>query len=106
MAAIDQPPAVVCSVLREERGEQIQIRGRVVSKADLRGTYSLSIRKSGPSGTSSVKQGGQLAVPANTETFVGFASFNADPETRFVVDFHVQVDGKIFACDPQDGEAQ
>lgn len=100
MAAIDQPPAIACSVVREQSGGRMQICGRLVSRADVSGIYSLQIKKAGPSGSSSVSQGGPFAASAEQELFVGNATFNSDPETKFVVEFSIRVGDHTVSCEP------
>jgi hypothetical protein len=105
MAAIDQPPTVVCSVVREQTGDRLQIRGRLIGQEDLRGTYSLRIRKIGPSGSSTVNQGGPFSASANAESFVGLANFNTEPGTTIVAEFSLLVGDQTHVCASGGGES-
>ena len=106
MAGIDQPPAIVCSVVREQAGDRLQIRGRLVGQEDFEGTYSLKIKKDGPSGSSSVNQGGPFSAAANNEIFVGLASFNTEPGATFVTELTLHIGDKTYTCGSPDGEAK
>lgn len=98
MVIIDQTPPVVCVIVREQVGDRIQMRGRVLSPRLGQGTYSLHIVKTGPAGTSNVQMGGHLALAANIDTFVGIADFNADPNASYTTDFTVTVDERVYPC--------
>jgi hypothetical protein len=106
MAAIDLPPGIVCSVVREESGDRVQIRGRVVSPRDLQGTYALHIRRSGPSGSSTVNQNGAFAAPADRETFLGQASFNLEPGVTLQTDLTLRVGDNIRTCRNGEGDSR
>ncbi|HET9904960.1 MAG TPA: curli-like amyloid fiber formation chaperone CsgH [Xanthobacteraceae bacterium] len=105
MAAVDQPaPPFVCTVVREESGGHVLLRGRLVSREDVRGTYSFRITRSGPSGTSAVSQGGPFVSHANTETYVGSAQFNADPRAQLHAELTLRVDSRTYQCGSQPSE--
>lgn len=103
MTALDQPPAIVCSIAREQADDRVRIRGRLVAREETKGSYSLRIERSGPSGSSTVNQGGPFTAVAETETFVGLASFNAEPGATFVADFTLRVGEHTYRCDAGDG---
>jgi hypothetical protein len=106
MAALDQLPPVVCVVVREQIGDRVQLRGRVVSSETGQGTYSMHVVKTGPAGSSNVQMGGPFVLTANVETFVGNANFNFDREASITTDFTVTVNGNVYRCTSPDGASK
>jgi hypothetical protein len=49
MAALDQPPPIICSIVQEEIGNRVQLGGRVISRQETQGNFSLCVIKNGPS---------------------------------------------------------
>ena len=103
MAPVDQAPPIVCSIVQQEIGDRVQLRGRLTSRVEAQGRYSFRIVKTGPSGSSTVNQGGQFSAPANTETLVGFASFNLEPGARFTAQMSLRVGDRTTLCESSEG---
>lgn len=103
MAPVDQPPPIICSIVQHEIGDRVELRGRVTSSERTQGHYSLHIVKTGPSGSSTVNQGGAFSAPANTETLVGLASFNLEPGARFTAQMSLRVADQAYSCEQLDG---
>jgi hypothetical protein len=103
MAILDQPPSIMCSIVQQEIGDRLQLRGRLTGAHEAQGHYSLRIVKTGPSGSSTINQGGPFSAPANTETLVGFASFNMEPGARFTAEFSLRVGDQTYICESRDG---
>jgi hypothetical protein len=106
MAAVDQSPPIVCVVVRDEAGDRLRLRGKIVSRDERQGTYSFHVVKAGPAGTSNIKMGGRFTAPANVETFVGLANFNVEPGATYNTDFSVTVGDRVYRCSPPSGEAK
>jgi hypothetical protein len=106
MAAVDQPPPIVCVILREEVGDRVQLRGRVVSPEASHGVYSLRVVKNGPAGSSNIQMGGPFNLAANVETFVGLANFNVDHNASYTTDFTVTVNDRLYRCALPDGASK
>jgi hypothetical protein len=98
MAALDQPPPIVCVIVREEIGDRVQLRGRVMSPENGDGVYSLHVVKTGPAGSSNIRMGGPFKLAANVETFVGLANFNVDRNASYTTDFTVTVNDRVYRC--------
>jgi hypothetical protein len=103
MAALDQPPSIICSIVQQEIGDRLQLRGRLTGAQEAQGHYSLRIVRTGPSGSSTINQGGRFSAPANTETLVGFASFNMEPGARYTAEFSLRVSDQTYVCESRDG---
>ncbi len=103
MAPVDQPPPIVCSIVQQEIGDRVELRGRLTSDKETQGRYSLRIVKTGPSGSSVVNQGGAFSAAANTETLVGLASFNLEPGARFTAQMSLRVADQAYRCGQLDG---
>ena len=106
MAALNQPPPIVCVIVREEVGDRVQLRGRVLSREAGHGTYSLHVVKAGPAGSSNIQMGGPFTLAANAETFVGLANFNVDHNASYTPDFTVTVNDRLYRCALPDGESR
>ncbi len=106
MAALDQSPQIVCVVVRENVGDKVQVRGRVVSPEAGQGIYSLHVVRSGPAGSSNIKMGGPVTFDANTETYVGLANFNVDPNADYKTEFSVTVNDRTYNCSLPNGESK
>jgi hypothetical protein len=102
LLAHDLPP-ITCSVLGESQGRGIRFRGRIVSPEGAAGTYLIVIRKSGPSGTSNVSQGGAFTAAAGAETLVGSATLSLEPGADYGVTMQVDADGRSFTCETLSG---
>lgn len=106
MAAMDLPPGIICTVVSEDSGGRVQVRGRVVSPQDLQGTYALHIKRTGPSGSSTVNQSGAFAATADKEIFLGLASFNTEPGVSLLTDFTLQVGDNVRRCSGREGDSK
>jgi hypothetical protein len=103
MAPVDQAPPIVCSIVQQEIGDRVQLRGRVMSGEETQGRYTFRIVKTGPSGSSTVSQGGAFAAPANRETLVGLASFNLEPGAQFAAQMSLQIGDRTVLCESSEG---
>lgn len=101
MAALDQAqtPALVCSVVRENLGSTVRLRGRLVGQEDTQGTYSLRISKTGPAGATSINQGGQFSAPSNTETLVGLATMSVEPGASYAAHLSLRIGSHTYTCE-------
>ena len=63
--------------LRPDAAVIDKLRGRVISRQQTQGNYSLHVIKIGPSGSSTIAQSGTFSTSANAETMLGLASFNS-----------------------------
>jgi hypothetical protein len=99
MAALDQPPPVTCTIVRQEVGEQLRFRGLVIARRDASGTYSIHVTKSSSSGNSAVvNQRGRFVAPAGQQTFVGLAAFKHDADARYKAEAAVRVGKETYSC--------
>jgi hypothetical protein len=105
MAALDQPPPIICSIVQEEIGNRLQLRGRVISRQQTQGNYSLHVTKNGPSGSSTIAQSGTFSTSANAEAMLGLASFNMEPAAHFRANFSLRVGEQTYSCELRDGGA-
>ena len=99
-----QPPGIVCSVLEEASGSGVRLRGRVNGPGDITGTYSFQITKTGPAGSSTISQGGQVSAPAHTETFLGSATLSVEPGASYTARLTINVNGNAFTCTSNQGD--
>jgi hypothetical protein len=106
MAPIDQPPPIVCSIIQQDVGNRLQIRGRVIGRQGAHGNFSLQIVKTGPSGSSNLSQSGTFSIPENREKLLGLATFNMTPKDHFTANLTIHLNGQIFTCKSTDKKAQ
>ena len=106
MSPIDQPPPIVCSIIRQDIGDRLQVRGRVIGKPEAQGDFSLQIVKSGPSGSSTMSQSGTFSIPKNREKLLGLATFNMATEDHFTAELSLRVDGQTYTCKSSDKNSQ
>jgi hypothetical protein len=106
MPTLDQPPPIICSIVQEQIGDRLQLRGRVIGRQETQGNFSLRVIKTGPSGSSSTAQSGTFSTQANAETLVGMASFNMEPEAHFTADLSLRVEGQTYSCRLRDEDAR
>jgi CsgH protein len=98
MAPVDHPPAIVCSIVQQELGDRLQLRGRVIGTQKTEGNFSLRVVKTGPSGSSTIAQSGTFSTPANAETLLSYASFNMERGARFTAELRLQVGEQTYSC--------
>jgi hypothetical protein len=105
MPAFDQPapPALVCTLTREDLGKSLRLRGRVVSPEGIQGEYRLTITKIGPAGSTNLNQSGRFSTAANVETHVGSATVSLEEGTRFQAQFLIEAAGKTYVCGTPSG---
>jgi hypothetical protein len=105
MAALDQAqtPALICSVVREDLGATVRLRGRVVGQEDTQGTYSFQISKAGPAGSTSVNQGGQFSALSNAETFVGLATLSVERGASYTAHLSLRIGSQDYRCESHTG---
>jgi hypothetical protein len=102
MAPVDQPPPIVCSIVQQDIGNRLQIRGRVVGRQGAHGDFSLQVVKTGPSGSSNLSQSGTFSIPENRERLLGMATFNMAPGDHFKANLKIHLDGKDYTCQSSD----
>jgi hypothetical protein len=96
--ATDQAPPFVCSIVRQDIGDLLQIRGRVKGRPEARGNFSLQVLKTGPSGSSTICQSGTFIVPESHEKLLGLATFNMRAGDHFTAELSLRVDGQTYTC--------
>jgi len=92
----------MCSIVQEELGNRLELRGRVVGPQKAEGNFALSVVKTGPSGSSTIAQSGTFSAPANAETLLGYASFNMEPGAHFTAQLSLQVGQQTYNCESHD----
>ncbi len=102
MAAFDQPPPIVCSIVQKEIGNRLELRGRVISRQETQGNFSLHVIKNGPSGSSTIAQSGTFSTSANAETMLGLASFNMELGAHFRANFSLRAGEQTYSCELRD----
>lgn len=75
----------------------VELEGVVASEAPLSGTYQFDVRKSGPAGTSSSAQSGDLEVHSGEET-VGHVGLGLERGASYDAKLVVQWDGGETSC--------
>jgi hypothetical protein len=103
MPPVDQPPAIVCSIVQEEIGDRLQLRGRVIATQKAQGDFSLRVVKTASSGSSTIAQSGTFSTRANAETLLGLARFNMEPGARFTAELSLRVGQQTYSCESHDG---
>lgn len=103
MAPVDQPPAIVCSIVEEKIGDHLRLRGRLIGTQKTHGSFFLRVVKTGSSGSSTITQSGTFSTPANTETLVGSARFNMEPGARFTAELSLRVGEQTYSCESRNG---
>jgi hypothetical protein len=104
--ATDQAPPFVCSIVRQDIGDLLQIRGRVNGRPDARGNFSLQVLKTGPYGSSTISQSGTFSVPESREKLLGWATFNMRAGDHFTAELSLWVDGQTYTCKSTDESSQ
>ena len=104
--ATDQSPPFVCSIVRQDIGDLLQIRGRVNGRPEARGKFSLQVLKTGPSGSSTMTQSGTFSVPESREKLLGLATFNMTAGDHFTAELSLWVDGQTYTCKSTDKNSQ
>ena len=99
MAAADQPPPIVCSIVRQDLSDRLQLRGRVIGRVEVQGDFSLQVIKTGPSGSSAIRQSGTFSIPENRERLLGLRTFNLSAGDHFT-ELSLHVDGQTYTCNP------
>lgn len=85
-----------CEIRAETSGGMFGIKGALISDAALSGTYQLAISGKGPSGSSSVSQGGTFSAEAG-ETALGNAMVS-DNGATYSVTLEIDAGGKRLTC--------
>jgi hypothetical protein len=106
MLPLDQPPPIVCSIVQQQVGHRVQVRGRVVGRQEAQGNFSLQVIKSGPSGSSTISQSGTFSINAGREKLLGLAVFNTEPGVHFTAELSLRVDRQTFTCKTSDERSQ
>jgi hypothetical protein len=104
--ATDQSPPFVCSIVRQDIGDLLQIRGRVNGRPEARGKFSLQVLKTGPSGSSTMTQSGTFSVPESREKLLGLATFNMRAGDHFAAELSLWIDGQTYTCKSTDKNSQ
>jgi hypothetical protein len=106
MTPLDQPPPIICSIVKQEGHERVQLRGRLVGRETAKGTFSLRVEKSGPSGSSTIAQSGTFSTAPNQEKLVGLASFNMEPSAHYKAELSLRVGNQVYKCESREGESR
>lgn len=102
MTAVDQLPPIVCSIVLQDSGDRLQIRGRVIGRPEAQGNFSLQVIKTGPSGSSTMSQSGTFSIPENRERLLGLATFNLQAGEHFTAELNLHIDGQTYSCTSTD----
>jgi hypothetical protein len=84
----------------------VQFRGRVIGSQKAQGNFSLHVIKSGPSGSSTISQGGTFSIDAGREKVLGLAVFNTETGVHFTAELSLRVDRQTFSCKKSDERSQ
>ena len=74
--------------------------GKAEALQDVAGSYDLTIRKSGRSGSAVIQQAGEFRLRAGQTEILGEATLSGDP-SEFDAELTVNVGGKRFTCRPR-----
>lgn len=96
-------PLITCSVLGESQGRSTRFQGRIISRDTAAGSYRLVIHKIGPSGASTISQGGAFTAGPSGETLVGSATLSLEPGAGYEVTLQVQAGTESFTCEKLSG---
>ena len=88
--------AVQCGVAESGERGMLALEGTILSPVALSGEYSFSIQSSSNGGSSTIRQGGYFAVPANEATPIGKVLINAG--STYNIAFDVTANGKKLDC--------
>ena len=102
----DQPPPIICSIVRQDIGGHLHIRGRVTGRPKAQGNFYLHVIKTGPSGSSTMSQSGTFSIPENREKLLGLATFNMRAADHFTAELSICVDGKTYTCKSTNEDSQ
>jgi hypothetical protein len=105
MASIEPPQPIVCSIVQQESGNRVELRGSLTSREKAQGHYSFRVSRTGPSGSSIINQAGPFSAPANTRTLVGSAGFDREPHARLTALLTLHVGGRTYHCAQPKGGA-
>ena len=89
-------PAPQCGVTPSTSHGMMTLEAQVLSPKSMTGSYSLAVQSRSNGGSTSLSQGGNFTVEANTIATVGSVSINAG--ARYTADFSVTIDGKTHYC--------
>jgi hypothetical protein len=94
---------VSCSISEQKDHNRITVRGRVLTSSAEQGTFSLQVKKTGPSGSSVLSQSGTFSTEAKQETFLGRSEFNLATNDKFNARLEISVRDKTYTCE-SDGQ--
>jgi hypothetical protein len=88
-----------CRIERETAGVMTTLRGIALARADVAGTYSLLVVKTGPGGTSRLQQGGRFQAVGGAQTRLGEIRLSLEPQAGFEATLTLEVDGRRIGCE-------
>ncbi|ABE39958.1 curli-like amyloid fiber formation chaperone CsgH [Rhodopseudomonas pseudopalustris] len=99
MVADQAPPALHCEVDANVNGDHVTLRGLITAVRGGAGSYTLMVKKSGASGTSTIKQAGGFNTQADQSVSVGSVVLDYQNGTRYTAELDVSFEGAVFKCD-------
>jgi hypothetical protein len=101
MTVENQP--LSCSISEQKDRSRITVRGRVLTSSPEQGTFSLQVKKTGPSGSSVLSQSGTFSTESKQETFLGRSEFNLSNNDKYNARLEIRVGDKAYTCE-SDGQ--
>ncbi|WP_406858542.1 curli-like amyloid fiber formation chaperone CsgH [Alsobacter sp. KACC 23698] len=96
---VDPPrPPLVCDVAQEIAGDAVVLWGAISAQTDARGKYVITVRKSGPTGASNIRQAGEFIARPGSAAAVGRVSVRIEPGGSFDVVLTAEADGQEAVC--------
>ena len=93
------PPALRCELTQQVNGGTISITGLVYASAAGAGTYQLRVVKSGPSGTSTLNQGGAFTIQPPEASTVGRMAISVEAGAGYTAHLRVASGGSSAECE-------
>ena len=98
---------LACEIAATESGRQIEFQGLVAASSALSGQYRLEIEKSGPSGSVTSRQSGNVTTDPVSPRAVGRMMISVEPGASYKAILTVEAGGRSYECQKQgSGRAQ
>ncbi|WCS24342.1 hypothetical protein LOK46_24920 [Methylobacterium sp. NMS14P] len=91
-------PPVLCRVVETRSADIARLTLRIEAPPGTAGHYNLVVRKSDPSGTATMQQGGGFDLADSGTREVGKLTISVRADGQLSVDASVQVDGHRISC--------
>lgn len=89
VSAAIEPPALRCELTQQVTGGTVSITGLIFASEPRSGTYQLRVVKTGPSGSSTLNQGGAFAAAPSQASAIGHLTFSVEVGAQYKASLRV-----------------